>query len=284
MIARTITGRWFRKNLGMVSGTMGIVISFAFGAAPLLLITLIHELGWYWGMLSLVLLALSAGILGCIIFRDSPPELRTADDGNSKEPSKLTSRDYSLTEAKQSLDFWLFNMALTLQAAIITAYTFHFTGIASDLGMVPKSAFKIFIPMAIVGTTTNLLGGYFSDRSPLRSLLLILLVAQCLTTFAVQYMDQDWGYYGIALGFGISGGLHSCLTVVAWPKLFGTRELGAITGYSLGWAVFGSAIGPYLVSLIPESSANLSKAFSYLTLGPCIVFLICFIKPKPSPS
>ena len=36
---------------------------------------------------------------------------------------------------------------------------------------------------------------------------------------------------------------------VTWPRFYGLKNLGAISGFSLSWTVIGSALGPYMFSL-----------------------------------
>jgi len=49
---------------------------------------------------------------------------------------------------------------------------------------------------------------------------------------------------------GLSGGLYGVLTSVTWPKIYGREHLGAISGFAMSFMVAGSAIGPWLFSLM----------------------------------
>ena len=57
-------------------------------------------------------------------------------------------------------------------------------------------------------------------------------------------LESIWYRAMLIFGFGIQGGIWGCLTVVAWPRFYGRRHLGAISGAFMGAQVFASAIGP----------------------------------------
>ena len=54
----------------------------------------------------------------------------------------------------------------------------------------------------------------------------------------------------LILGMGIAGGLFGVITSVTWPKLYGREHLGAISGLAMSFMVAGSAVGPWLFSLM----------------------------------
>jgi MFS family permease len=51
------------------------------------------------------------------------------------------------------------------------------------------------------------------------------------------------------LGFGVSAGCFSGLSIIIWPRFFGRQHLGAISGLFMTSVVIGSAVGPFLFSL-----------------------------------
>jgi len=56
-------------------------------------------------------------------------------------------------------------------------------------------------------------------------------------------------YWMVIAGNGVVWGLYTVLIGVTWPRFFGLKNLGAISGFSLSWTVIGSALGPYMFSL-----------------------------------
>jgi hypothetical protein len=45
-------------------------------------------------------------------------------------------------------------------------------------------------------------------------------------------------------------------STITWPRFFGLRYLGAVSGYAMAWTVAGSALGPYLFSLAFDAAGS----------------------------
>ena len=61
-------------------------------------------------------------------------------------------------------------------------------------------------------------------------------------------------------GLGILGGLFGIVNAVTWPRYYGRKYLGAITGKVMSFLVIASAIAP---SLFSYSYTNLGS-YSYI--------------------
>jgi len=86
----------------------------------------------------------------------------------------------------------------------------------------------------------------------------------------------------IISGNGIIWGLWSVLIGVTWPRFYGLKNLGAISGFSMSWTVIGSALGPYLFSLSFDASGNYGLV-AWLCVGiSLILFLLAFKADNPS--
>ena len=287
LVSRTVLGRWFLGYLGTVNGVVGIVISFSFGVAPMALSNLAEGLGWQVGLAVLGGVVILSGLLGGLFFRSSPEHMGCEIE--SGLPKRLTkdvpsTASLNLKGAKKTITFWVFNIGLALQGGIITGFTFHFSGICEELAIPVAEGFALFFPMALVATLVNIIAGFLADRIAIKWLVLTMVAALALTPLATPFMAQTWGYAAVALGFGVSGGVFTCLISVAWPKLFGRKFLGAISGYALGWVVFASAVYPYVVSLLKEEFGSLATAVSLLVVGPIAliaVILVSWVRLKP---
>ena len=58
------------------------------------------------------------------------------------------------------------------------------------------------------------------------------------------YLHETIGRVLVMIGFGIQQGVWGCLSVVTWPRFYGRKHLGAISGLFMGVVIFASAIGP----------------------------------------
>jgi len=115
-------------------------------------------------------------------------------------------------------------------------------------GLSRTEAYSIFLPMSIVSASTNLIAGWLSDRMELRYLLSTMMGFLVIAGWGLINLDSLWGRSAAIGGMGVAGGLFACLTIVVWPRFYGRKHLGAITGLNMGSLVFASAIGPFAFS------------------------------------
>ena len=94
--------------------------------------------------------------------------------------------------------------------------------------------------------------------------------------FGLSILSPGLPVYLIILGNGIASGLFGVLSAVTWPRFFGTKFLGAITGYNMSWIVAGSALGPYMFSFINDSFGNYEWAGIISLLLALILFALSF--------
>ena len=76
-----------------------------------------------------------------------------------------------------------------------------------------------------------------------------MLLAFCLGSWGFINLNFNWGFWLLALGFGIGGGLWGVISNLAYIRFFGPKHLGEISGFSTSITVFASAIGPAAFSL-----------------------------------
>ena len=159
-------------------------------------------------------------------------------------------KTFTLKQARAKYSFWIFNLAIALNAMYVTAITFHVVSIFDQAGFDRQAAIAIFLPASFIAVAFNFVGGWISDFIRLKYLLMINMAGIVLSGFALIQLDSlPLAYYILIAGNGIMSGLFSVLNTVTWPRFFGTKHLGAISGYSMSWTVIASALGPYLFSL-----------------------------------
>jgi len=91
-------------------------------------------------------------------------------------------------------------------------------------------------------------GGWISDRIRLKYLLYIFLAGELIALLSLAYINDGIYYYGFIVGHGMASGLYNVLMTVTWPRFYGRKNLGRISGFVMSLVVFFSAIGPVLYS------------------------------------
>jgi MFS family permease len=269
--------KWFDARRGLANGVMGIMSSFGFSAAPVLFDILIDEWGWKgaWQILGVtIIIGLTA--LAVVFYRDSPEECGMKPDGREiTNPSRrrATGRDHTPAEMRATLAFWLIMLPMMVSSIYGTALPFHLVSIFAEAGLDRDSAISVFLPAAGIAVASNFVGGWLSDRTTLRWHLALFLVGIIVSNIGVLHLHQPWGRFGIIVGSGLMGGMMRLLSTLAWPRYFGRRHLGAVSGFSMALGVSASAVGPSLFGLSLEGLGSYHPA-CWATIGLSILFLV----------
>lgn len=263
MASKNMVMKWFDKRRGMASALMGIAISFGFSYSPKIFDDIINIAGWQkaWFHIGLIVLVPFA-LFAFLIFRDNPKIYGLIPDGKKIESKKAKSvkfhpqQDFTLSEAIKTYNFWIFNLTLALQGLYITALTFNIVDIFTTAGLSRTDAILIFLPVSVIAVIFQLGSGYVADFIKLKYLLILQLSGMILSMIGLTFLSEGIPLYLIILGNGIASGLFGVISTVCWPRFYGTKHLGEISGFNMSWIVAGSALGPYLFSLLFKIEQN----------------------------
>ena len=278
MVSRIALSKWFETRRGFAAGISGIVASFAFSGSPLVLNILITQQGWIKTAIDLALICgLGMALVGWLFFRDNPEECGLEMDGKASAKQDLESetleRATTLKEAVKTYNFWVFNLGLCSYSLIVTGVVFHMSSIGGLAGLTRMESFAIFLPMSVFSLITHFISGWISDRISLKYLLMIMMAATGMGLMGFLDFGSVWARMLVVVNLGIMGGLFGCLSVVAWPRFFGRKHLGAISGLSMGCMVFASAIGPPIFGLAENLSGHYHSAFWVCIMISAVLFI-----------
>ena len=288
MVSRFALSKWFDRRRGLVTGINGIFVSFGFSSAPLLLNTLILEQGYLGSMVILAIICgLGTALLGWLFFRDQPEDCglemdcspaQNLGDIHSKpgSPQNTTAKDLPLEEVRKSFTFWIFTLGMASSSLIITGFTFHIASIGEMAGLDRSSIYSIFLPISIISVITNFTSGWLSDRIPLKYLLMVLVLSLALGSFGMLYLHETIGRILVMIGYGIQGGVWGCLSVVTWPRFYGRKHLGAISGLFMGVVIFASAIGPAFYGISQQITGSYNTSAWVAVLVNLLLFVGAF--------
>ena len=290
MVSRNMVMKWFDKKRGLANGIMGVFAAFGFSLAPKVLNQFIEDFEWKgtWLLLAVIIgIGFVAFVL--VVYRDNPWDAGLVADGqrianqSTKRPPSLPPRDYSLAEAKRTRAFWLFTLAQMISALYISGLTFHVVSVFNSAGMDYEMAISIFMPASIIAIVVQFIASWISDYIRLKYLLTFFLLGMISTTSALMFLgDNKLSYWMLVSGNGITWGLYIVLAAVTWPRFFGLKNLGAISGFSLSWLVIGSALGPYLFSLSFDMKGTYELVAQVCLLISTILFVLSFRANNPN--
>ena len=265
MVSRNTLAKWFERKRGMVSGISGTFVAFSFSGAPLFINIIIEDYGYSGSMILMaIIFGFGMAFIGWLFFRDKPEDCGLLMDGykiTSLDTTNLFSEsEITLKEALRTYNFWIFCLGLCSAAVIVTGLTFHISSIGAHAGLSRMEAYGLFLPISVISVISHFIAGWASDRMPLKYLLMILLAGLAVGSLGILNLESFWFRLMLIIGFGVQGGIWACLTIIAWPRFYGRKHLGAISGVFMGAQVFASAIGPPVFGLSENLNGDYSSA------------------------
>tara|TARA_Y100001970_G_C13953592_1_gene709488 strand:- start:203 stop:730 length:528 start_codon:yes stop_codon:yes gene_type:complete len=161
-----------------------------------------------------------------------------------------------------------------MHALFGTALTFHVVAIFSESGLSRDVALGYFLPVAVFSTSANLLASWFVDNAKLKPFLILMLGSFILGSFGFINLDAGSGYWILAAGFGMGGGLWGVVSNLAFIRFFGPGHVGEVSGFSTSISVFASALGPFVFSLAVDVLGSYVAAAKICLL---VLFLLLFL-------
>jgi MFS family permease len=290
MVSRNMVMKWFNRRRGLANAVLGIFSALGFSVAPKILSQIIDRLEWKGAWIFLaVLVGVIFAVFVLIVFRDNPKDCGLVADGPLKErkrrqrPPSLPDQDFTLKEARKTMAFWAFTLALSLSALYISGLTFHVVSVFESSGLTKARGLGIFIPTSLIAVGVQFAGSYASDFIRLKYPLIVFMLGLILSTLGLTMLgEQTFAYGFIIAGNGIVWGLYTVLIGVTWPRFYGLKNLGAISGFSLSWTVIGSALGPYMFSVSIELTGSYHLVAWICLVISVLLFLLAFKANNPS--
>jgi len=275
MASRNMIMIWFDKNRGKINSFTSISLSLGFSLSPLLINVLIDNGGWEhaWRLLALGIFVFSFFVWQ--FYRNKPEDHGLLPDGvamlTSEEDvvSQQEENSFTVAEATMTRSFWMYAFILAFNAFVVTGFSFHIVSIFGTINVEKSAAVAIFFPISIVSVIVSLFFNVLSDYLKLQWQLYGMIFAGILASVGLFYLSQPFGVYLLIVGVGALGGFFAVLNAVVWPRFFGRKHLGAITGKVMSFIIVSSAIAPSLFSFF----FSYFGSYKYIGLL-CLLFLV----------
>lgn len=288
MVSRNMAMKWFDKKRGLASAFFGVALVLGFSVVPKIFSWLIDNYQWRasWQITAFVV-GVCFSLFALVFFRDNPQKYGLKPDGdlaskkkkknNNKKRLIATGHDFELKEAIRTYSFWVFTLTMVMFGLYLTAFTFHIEDLFVSAGLTKKDAISVFIPTAIIAVGIELTTGFIADYVKMKYILYFELAGLLLSTIAASMLNSGGVIVLIIIGNSMAQGVFGILTSVTWPRFFGTKHLGAISGFASSWIVAGSAVGPLLFSYSKEFFGSYSAGI--LICGSiCAILLVLSFK------
>ena len=264
LVCRNMVMEWFNTRRGMVNAVMGTAIAVGFSLSPRFFDAQIQVWGWQGAWkLTAVILALFA-LFAALFFRNTPESYGLVPDGKASrsKPKKYLfapAKEFTLREARANFMFWIYTLALAADAFLLTAYTFHIVSIFQEVSLDRSVALGTLFPAAVIAVTLNFIGSWASDYISLKYLLLSMVIGLITASVGMALLVGVGAGAPIGvliIGLGLMQGQFGTLSAITWPRLYGRTHLGAVSGLSISVVVAGSALGPFVFSVLRDFSGS----------------------------
>ena len=135
--------------------------------------------------------------------------------------------------------------------------------------------------MSAFTVATTFVCGWLSDRIKLKWMLIVMLVAQSVGSVGMMGFGESFGWWLLVSGFGVSGGFYSVLLTVVWPRFFGRKHLGAISGVNMSTMVLASAMAPVMFAKAYELTGSYREVIAVCWSMPIAVILLALTAENP---
>jgi MFS family permease len=275
MVSRNMVMKWFDAYRGRANAFRSIAVSLGFSLSPLWINMLIDNNGWQntWIYMSLGLLVFSIIVLQ--FFRDNPEEHGLIPDGKVVENTVVKKdsaiKQFTIKDAKKTRAFWMYSLILSFYSFFVTGLTFHIVSVFNNSGYTKEQAISIFLPISIISVIISAVANYFSDMLKLKLYLYLMITGGILASLGLIFLSSPFGIFVLVIGVGIMGAFFSVLNTITWPRFYGKKYLGSITGKTMSFLVFSSALAPSMFSF------SVTYFQSYLYVGLISLSFLMFL-------
>ena len=285
MVPQTVLARWFKKNIGKVSGilTMGFSIGGMF--VPFI-VKGINAFGWQQLMLYLALGVVVLGLPLSLVYRDRPEDYGMLPDG-AVERTRLPA-DNSVTKFKDILKmraFWLIGIATMFHMIAVNALTIHIVPYltSKSIGMTREMAALSITIFSLVSLGIRLVYGFLADTYPKKN---IFALSSGITTAALVILGLINNtftlmvIFSIVYAFGVAG--STALRVPITRDYFGAKSFGKIFGWISLFSVIGGVAGAPLAGWIYDTRGTYNPVWYIFAGMTALATLLFLLLPLPA--
>ena len=283
-VVGVMISRWFIRRRGLA--TSAAVAGSALG--QLVIITLLASsvvsLGWrtsyqVLGVASLVVLA--PLVLAAV--RSHPPAVtQTALDGVLEAETSLTGGGGSLRSIFVSRQLWVLVVIYAICGFQDFFVATHVVAFALDQEVGPVLAGNVLALMGLVGLAGVLLSGLLADAFGAARPTLVCFLLRIAIFALVLFVQDTPAIIAFALLYGFTFLITAPLTVVFAGNIFGTGNLGTVSGFISMVHQIAGGLGALAGAIIFDQRGSYDAAFLLmLALAIAAVVMTLLVRERP---
>jgi OFA family oxalate/formate antiporter-like MFS transporter len=283
MVPQTILARWFKKNIGKVSGFLSMGFSIGGMFVPFI-VKGIDAFGWQRLMQYLALGVVVLGLPLALLFRNRPEEYGLLPDGavplSGGAPQTADDSVIGFKDVLKMRAFWLIGIASMFHMIAVNALTIHIVPYltSASVGMTREMAALSITIFSLVSLGIRLLYGFLADIYPKKN---VFAISGGITTVALVMLgmiNNTFTFmviFSIVYAFGVAG--STSLRVPIARDYFGAKNFGKIFGWICLFSVVGGVAGAPLAGWVYDTQGTyfpIWYIFAGMTALATILFLM----------
>ncbi|MGB3593121.1 MAG: MFS transporter [Ornithinimicrobium sp.] len=283
LAATTVVARTVVRRRGLALGIATAVGSGGISLAPVLLASVIPEVGiqqaWRFEAVAVLCVVTPIALLLPRTPHRAPADALATRTAVGAAPD-LDS--WTLDEALRTGRFWIIAAALAATGLLSTALAFHQISILGAEGLSPLEAAANFLPQTLTGIAATLAAGALSDRIAPKYCVTFSMVAMAAALLLIPTISPGWTAIVYGLVLGAAGGSIRGIEAAAFARYFGTLHIGSIRGVATAINLASTAAGPLVLSLGRDLSGGYHLPVILLALIPLSVGALSVVARPPS--
>jgi MFS family permease len=294
---QVLIARWFERRRGQAMGYAYLGLGLGGVVAPILVNYLARSLGWRPALEIIgVAIALVLVPTGIWITRSNPadrgidPKQFGESSGENKSapataaPTPIAA-SAGVTQAMQTVPFWLILLGSTLAIGAIGAVIQHFILFLKDSGYSATVASRYLSILLTASLGGRVVVGYIADRFSKSFIMAIFYFLIGASVLLLAYPQSTAAVWTFAAIFGFSMGADYMLIPLVVSENFGTASLGKILGLIIMGYSVGQWAGPWFVGRMFDTHHNYDLAWKLIAIfammGAVLIYLT-FVRSRRS--
>ncbi|MFC1949931.1 MFS transporter [Chloroflexota bacterium] len=287
LVPTTVVARWFKKNIGKVSGIIATGVAMG-GIFTPLIVKAIDTFTWQNVLLYLAIGTLVVGIPLSFLFRDRPEDYGLLPDGEVQDNSGTTttgSIDYGVgvKEALKMRAFWFIGIGSMLQMMAMHSVALHMMLYLESVGFERDTAALSVTIFSVITIVSRLLYGVLADifikKFVLASSMLMLAIGLVIFHFLNGSSFAMMVVFAVIYGIGAAGAMPLRTPIIR--EYFGVKKFGTIFGLNAVFLILGSAVGAPIVGWVYDTRGVYSPVWLILAGFAVVGMILMVIMPAP---
>jgi len=282
--------KWFVRKRGRALSIL--ITGNGIGGAVLVPVIawIILQFGWRWAAtaigLGMWVFVLPLGL----IIRSTPEEMGLLPDGERGGQGKPSSETGGVSGILETVDevnlgvretlrtrsFWVYALAMTLRACILSAIVVHQIPHLTDIGIPYQAAASVLGLMVLMSVPGRFVFGWLGDVFNKKLLVFLLCLLQGVGLYIFIHASTMPLLYLFVVVYGLGYGGVIPLTIALRADLFGRRNYATIAGITMPLTMIGTVAAPVVAGYFHDVTQSYDLVF-YIFMALIVAAGILFL-------